>query len=111
VIPPSQPPRVSPFYSFQPGTLPPTNNNSFADYPTLGVDANALYIGANIFGSVFYKGTEGYVVNKSDLLAGTLTVTAFRNFASGSGNGMFPHREWITTTRQRLWKPRRRALV
>lgn len=77
------------FHSFQPSSLPPSNNNTFADYPTLGVDANALYIGANVFSSAFYEGTEGYVVNKSDLLGGTLTVTAFRNFATPGGNGMF----------------------
>lgn len=77
------------FYAFKPSALPPTNNNTFADYPTLGVDRHALYIGANIFSTAFYLGTEGYVVNKADLIGGTLTATAFRNFATGAGNGMF----------------------
>lgn len=77
------------FHSFKPSALPPANNGTFADYPTLGVDANALYIGANIFSSAFYEGTEGYVVNKASLISGTPTITAFRNFATGTGNGMF----------------------
>lgn len=77
------------FHSFKPSALPPANNNTFADYPTMGVDANAIYIGANIFSAAFYEGTEGYVVNKAGLISGTPTVTAFRNFATGVGNGMF----------------------
>lgn len=76
------------FFAFKPSALPPSNNGTFADYPTLGVDNQALYIGANIF-SAFYLGTEGYVVNKADLLAGTLTATAFRSLATGTGNGPF----------------------
>lgn len=77
------------FYSFQPSALPPANNNTFADYPTLGIDNNALYIGANIFSTASYLGTEGYVVNKAALLTGTVTVTAFRSLATGTGNGPF----------------------
>src|SRR5262249_52279029 len=40
----------------------------FADYPTLGIDNNALYIGANMFvpaGS--FQQTNGYVVRKSSI--------------------------------------------
>ncbi len=76
------------FYSFRPSALPPANNNTFADYPTLGIDNQALYIGANIF-SAFYLGTEGYVVNKAGLLAGTITATVFRSLATGTGTGPF----------------------
>jgi hypothetical protein len=65
----------------------------FTDYPTLGVDANALYIGGNMF-DVTQVGcpppsavnTTVWVVNKANLIAGTLTVTAFRNLAA-SGVG------------------------
>jgi hypothetical protein len=77
------------FYSFKPSALPPANNNTFADYPTLGIDNQALYIGANIFSSVSYLGTEGYVVNKAALLTGTVTVTVFRSLATATGNGPF----------------------
>ena len=57
----------------------------FADYPTLGVDANALYIGTNNFtmgNAGTFANTTGYVVNKANLLANTLTVTAFRGLAT-----------------------------
>jgi hypothetical protein len=58
----------------------PTAN--FVDYPTLGVDNNALYIGANIFNlpGTAYINADGYVVRKSTILgAGPATVTVFSN--------------------------------
>lgn len=75
------------FFQFQHDLVGPTPNadtNAFLDYPTLGVDANALYIGGNVFGGG--TRTTGFVVNKADLLSGTLTVSAFRQLLSG-GNG------------------------
>src|SRR5207249_5927192 len=40
------------FFFFRHDTVSPTGDSgNFADYPTLGVDANALYIGVNIFRS------------------------------------------------------------
>ncbi|MBA2248804.1 MAG: fibronectin type III domain-containing protein [Chitinophagaceae bacterium] len=50
----------------------------FYDYPTLGVDKNSLYIGGNMFanGSSF-SGSNLWVINKANLIAGTLTVTGF----------------------------------
>lgn len=48
------------------------------DYPTLGIDKHALYIGVNIFGGK-YTTSEGYVIQKSSLLKGKLKVFAFRN--------------------------------
>jgi hypothetical protein len=61
----------------------------FADYETLGVDANALYIGSNRFtNGTTFANCDMFVVRKSDLLAGTLTVTPFRNLIGG-GAGMF----------------------
>jgi uncharacterized repeat protein (TIGR01451 family) len=73
------------FFQFQqdlPGG-PSSDTNGFADYDTLGVDRFALYIGANIFNQTLndFVGTTGWVVNKANLLAGTLTVTAFRQMA------------------------------
>ena len=63
----------------------------FSDYPTLGVDANALYIGTNMFtlaGS--FSGTNGYVVKKTSILgAGPIVVTGFTGLASGSGTGPY----------------------
>lgn len=78
------------FFQFQHdlvGTTPNPDTGGFADYDTLGVDANALYIGINEFGSGGspFLNTTAYVVNKANLLSGTLTVTAFRGLISGSG--------------------------
>jgi hypothetical protein len=82
------------FFQFQQdlvGVAPNADTGGLADYPSLGVDTNALYIGANIFNPGF-TGTSGWVVRKSDLLAGTLTVTAFRQLATGAGAGPFSPR-------------------
>ncbi len=78
------------FYFFQQNTVAPTgNNNQFADYPKAGVDANALYIGANMFGGSF-SGTTAWVVRKSSITSGgPIVATAFRNLATASGNGPF----------------------
>jgi len=76
------------FFAFQHDLVGPTpnaNTGGFADYPTLGVDANALYIGINVFSP--FTGSTGFVVNKANLLANTLTVTAFRQIADASGAG------------------------
>jgi hypothetical protein len=73
------------------GPTPNIDTGHFADYDTLGVDANALYIGVNEFtsGSGSFQNTSGYVVNKADLLSGSLTVTAFRGLAVGVGAGLW----------------------
>ncbi|MCC6773527.1 MAG: hypothetical protein IT360_20255, partial [Gemmatimonadaceae bacterium] len=78
------------FYYFQQNTVAPAgNNNQFADYPKCGVDANALYIGCNMFASS-YTGTTGWVVRKSSITSGgPIVATAFRSLASASGNGPF----------------------
>lgn len=67
----------------------------FTDYPTLGVDRNALYIGGNMFDvtqvgcpSPSDVNTTVWVINKANLIAGMLTVTAFRSLAvSGPDTG------------------------
>ncbi len=64
----------------------------FADYPTLGVDKFALYIGVNNFlsSSGGSATRTGFVVNKASLLTGgPIVVTAFRNLNDdGLGNGI-----------------------
>jgi len=83
------------FFSFQHdlvGTTPNSDTGGFADYDTLGIDANALYIGANIFNSTgkTFLGATGYVVRKSSVLgAGPIVVTAFRQIATSSGAGLY----------------------
>ena len=79
------------FFQFQQDLPPPAGAdlNGFADYDTLGVDRFALYVGANVFtqDTTTFVGSTGFVINKADLIAGTLTVTAFRQIATGTGAG------------------------
>ncbi len=77
------------FFSFQHdivGTTPNSDTGGFADYDSLGIDRSALYIGVDVFNAAgtSFLGTTGYVVNKAALLAGTLTVTPFRQMAGGT---------------------------
>ncbi|MEI6233908.1 MAG: PKD domain-containing protein [Planctomycetota bacterium] len=67
------------------------DHNGFADYDTLGVDSNALYIGVSVFTSIvgFLKGATGFVVNKQALLNGTLTVTPFRQMSIFGNPGIY----------------------
>jgi hypothetical protein len=73
-----------------PATGPSVDNNCFADYDTPGIDQNAIYIGANMFGGNFgvcpgsdYLHSNLYVVQKASALSGTAHVTAFSAVASG----------------------------
>ena len=68
------------FFSFQ------ADPKNFGDYDTLGVDANALYIGVNVFSGNTFVNTTGFVVKKANLLSGTLTVTTFTSLISGRGS-------------------------
>ena len=67
---------------------PPISNTCLADYPTLGIDNNALYIGTNNFcgsPSQTFNSTDGYVVRKSSVLnSGPIVVTVFRGLLSAS---------------------------
>jgi len=78
------------FFFFQQNLVPTTGDTGcLADYPTLGVDVNALYIGTNQFCPGF-SGTAGFVVQKSSILgAGPIVVTAFRNLAAGVSAGPY----------------------
>ncbi len=61
------------FFFFQMSTT------NFTDYPTLGIDQNALYIGANMFSlSGSFQGCDVAVVRKSSILgAGPIVFTVF----------------------------------
>ena len=68
------------------------NAGEFTDYPTLGIDNQALYIGTNQFtlpgGS--FAGSDGYVVRKSTLLAGgPVIATRFDLVPSAASNGPY----------------------
>jgi hypothetical protein len=70
---------------------PPAYNLGFYDYPTLGVDANALYIGGVMFNAPTdtYLGASVFVVRKSSILgAGPMVVTPFHNVGTNSA-GMY----------------------
>jgi hypothetical protein len=72
------------YFFFNQADPPPSASPRFADYPQMGVDENAIYIGVNEFQSGF-AGTSVYVIRKSSVLgAGPIVVTAFRNLLSGS---------------------------
>jgi hypothetical protein len=75
------------FFAFNQAAPPPSASPRFADYPQLGVDQNAIYIGVNEFAappSTGFAGTSVYVIRKSSVLgAGPIVVTAFRNLISG----------------------------
>ena len=82
------------FYYFQQdlvGTVPNADTGNFADYPTLGIDANALYIGCNMFTSApSFAGTTGFVVRKTSILSGgAIVVTAFRSLITSSHFGPY----------------------
>ncbi|MCX6158194.1 MAG: T9SS type A sorting domain-containing protein [Ignavibacteriae bacterium] len=69
-------------------TVPTISNTCLADYPTLGIDNNALYIGTNNFcGSPkqTFNSTDGYVIRKSSVTgAGPLVVTVFRGLMTNA---------------------------
>ncbi len=75
------------FFAFNQAAPPPSASPRFADYPQLGVDENAVYIGVNEFAAppaTGFAGTTVYVIRKSSVLgAGPIVVTAFRNLISG----------------------------
>ncbi|MBL8190375.1 MAG: hypothetical protein JNK38_20330, partial [Acidobacteria bacterium] len=83
------------FYQFQHNQVSPSGDNGcFADFPTLGIDANALYVGLNQFCNRAFSNTTAFVVRKSSILSGgQIVVSAFRNLVDTSGstlrNGIF----------------------
>jgi len=64
---------------------------AFADYETLGVDANALYIGTNMFSLAgAFTGTKGYVIPKTAILSGgAVTASSFSFVTTSTGAGIY----------------------
>jgi hypothetical protein len=79
------------FYSFKQNDPNPGALARFADYPQMGVDANAIYIGTNDFASNgAFASTTAYVIRKSSVVNSPPTpivVTAFRNLATAASPG------------------------
>lgn len=73
------------FFQFEPSAIAPPRANTldYADYPTLGIDQYALYVGYNIFdvNTNAFINSDIFVINKAALLANSLVITAFRNVA------------------------------
>ena len=61
---------------------PDPTTNHFADFPTLGVDANGVYLGANFFGSgaTTPNGKTVVSIPKADLLAPTPSIANRTSF-------------------------------
>jgi len=82
------------FFAFNQAAPPPSASPRFADYPQLGVDENAIYIGVNEFAappSTGFAGTTAYVIRKSSVISGgPIVVTAFRNLVSGGQGPVSP---------------------
>jgi hypothetical protein len=80
------------FFYFQQNLVSPAGDTGcLADYPTLGIDVNALYIGTNQFCPLpTYSSSAGFVVQKSSILgAGPIVVHAFRNLGTASAAGLY----------------------
>lgn len=66
------------------GGIPSTGQ--FLDYPSLGVDNNALYIGGDMYVGNTRQNTAGFVIRKSSILSGgPIVTTAFRNLIGTDG--------------------------
>ncbi len=78
-------------FFFYPEDVGGPDETFFADYPTIGVDANALYIGMNMFtlAGAFAK-TNMYVVRKSSVLgAGPVVVSRFTGAPTATSAGLY----------------------
>ncbi|MEA2206069.1 MAG: hypothetical protein QOE77_2845 [Blastocatellia bacterium] len=77
------------FYFVQQDTVGPVaSTGEFLDYPSLGVDTNALYIGGDMFGAASgsFVTTSAFVIRKTSILSGgPIVTTAFRTLISGAG--------------------------
>lgn len=73
-------------YYMQATTNSAVPSEDYFDYPTLGVDKHALYIGGSIFHKTtgVNKGSVFYIVDKSDLIANTLNFTVYQ-YGTGAG--------------------------
>lgn len=61
------------FFYFEP------RSDKTPDYPSLGIDKQALYIGVNVFNKKGYDTSDAYVISKADLIKGTFRAFAFRD--------------------------------
>ena len=82
------------FYQFafdKPTPVSAADTGGFGDYPTLGVDANAVYIGLNVFQGNL-AGSSLFVIQKSSVTATPvqpIVVTVFREVGDSGETGLF----------------------
>ena len=70
--------------------FPSNSSGLFADYPQMGLDRNAIYIGTNDFKNIPFANTSAFVIRKSSVTGGgPIVVTAFHNLIDGTGAGPF----------------------
>ncbi|CAN5578171.1 hypothetical protein BH10BAC5_BH10BAC5_20160 [soil metagenome] len=64
------------------------HSGTFWDYPTLGVDVNALYVGGNLFTLAgAFSNTKGIVINKASIQSvGPMVTTDLGNFLANSSS-------------------------
>lgn len=82
------------FYSIRLGIVLPSDAPYWCDYDSLGIDAQALYIGCNIFDvSRGYQYSSAFVVQKSSVTSGgPMLVTGFSAIAAAGVAGPFAPR-------------------
>ena len=73
------------FYYIESTTGSLTPDDDYFDYPTLGIDNAALYVGTNVFNKAYTvdKGSSLFVINKASLLSGNVS---FRVWQYGIGS-------------------------
>jgi len=67
--------------------------SNFCDYPSLGIDVNALYFACNMFNSsgTSFLGTNAYVVQKTSVLSGgPIVTTRFANIGTSTTGAYAP---------------------
>jgi hypothetical protein len=77
------------FYFVQQNTVGGGDSGEFLDYPSLGLDNNALYIGGNMFDAAIgdFITTSAFVIRKSSILSGgPVVTTAFRQLIVDPNN-------------------------
>lgn len=75
------------FFYFQQNLVSPAGDTDyFGDYPTLGIDRNALYVGLNMYtASNSFRGSSGFVVRKSSIVgSGPIIATALRQLCTAT---------------------------
>ena len=76
------------FFFVQQNLVGGPDTGEFLDYPSLGVDNNALYVGGNMIDAAlgFFTTSSGFVIRKSSILSGgPIVVTAFRDLVGADG--------------------------